>query len=330
MPTLLVTGGLGFVMSHVARQWLDAAPENRAVVMDPSVMDAAAARWFAGVGDRLTHVQASATDEAALAALPDAIAYVVHGAAVTSMNRLAEGGAGLAGLLPALRGNMLGAARLLAWAEGHGGIARLVNVSSGSVYANEGPAVIREDGPVDPDGYYAISKLTGEMLTARTARQFGLSAVSVRLSGVYGPMDRETPHRAVRCVPMRILQAALAGRELTVHAPDAVGDFIHAGCVARAILALLGHPAPRHPVYNIAYGEAVTLRRMIGIAQVLIPGFTWREAPVSEAKLVGDPALSTARWGAYDITRIAEDTGWHPQPLEAAFADYLGWLREAN
>lgn len=329
MPILLVTGGLGFVMSHVARQWLYAARHNRVLILDPCDVDDQAKQWFKGGEDRLTHVQASATDRAALDALPDGITHVVHGAAVTSINRLAEEGRGLRGILPAVSANIDGTAEVLAWAVARGGIARYVNVSSGSVYANEGPAVMTEDGPVDPDGYYGVSKYTGEMLTAQTARQFGLSAVSVRLSGVYGPMDRETPHRAVQCVPMRILRAALEGRPLKVHAPDAIGDFIHAGCVARAIMALLSHDAPCHPVYNIAYGEAVSNRHMIGLAQTMVPGFQWEETAEACADLVGDMTRQTACWGAYDISRIGRDTGWAPMPLGDAFADYLDWFHRA-
>ncbi len=328
MPTLLVTGGLGFVMSHVARQWLDAEPGNTLILLDPSPFDVAAARWFEGRGERIHHVQALTTDAAALNALPDHITHVVHGAAVTSMNRLAEGGAGLSGMLPALKGNMDGTVDLLVWAQARKGIQRFINVSSGSVYANHGPAVISEEGPVDPDGFYGVTKYLGEMVTTQTAQQFGLSAVSVRLSGVYGPMDRETPHRAVRCVPMRILQAALEGRVLSVDAPDAVGDFIHAGCVARAILGLLVHPGPTQPVYNIAYGQTVTHRQLIAHVQALVSGFEWEEAASEEADLVGDPNLTTARWGAYDITRLHKETGWSPIPIEESLADYLAWLRQ--
>ena len=63
--TLLVTGATGFVMSVLARHWLDAFPNERVAVLDAAAPDAAALRYFASVADRLDVVVADVTHPAA-------------------------------------------------------------------------------------------------------------------------------------------------------------------------------------------------------------------------------------------------------------------------
>jgi nucleoside-diphosphate-sugar epimerase len=110
MSTLLVTGGGGFVMSHLARQWVDAAPANRAVVLDAAPLDADAAAFLAS--DRIRVLQGSVLDPVAWEAVPEpaAITHIVHGAAVTSIQREADA-RGIAAVVPALGVNIPSAAR---------------------------------------------------------------------------------------------------------------------------------------------------------------------------------------------------------------------------
>ena len=87
--TLLVTGGTGFVMSVVVRQWLDADRAARVVILDSAPPDAAAQRYFAPVMDRLTMVVADVARGESWheAVRPHAITHVVHGATVTPISR---------------------------------------------------------------------------------------------------------------------------------------------------------------------------------------------------------------------------------------------------
>lgn len=330
MSMLLVTGGGGFVMSHVVRQWLEQDPAHRAIVADAAPLDAIARRWFADKADRIEFRLGSVTDPGLWNDFPKTVEFIVHGAAVTSIDRLAADGAGMTGIVPAVETNIMGAAHALAFADGLTCLKGLICVSSGSVYADEGPVPLPEDEYVAPDGFYAVSKFGGELLTEQARRQFGLKAAAVRLSGVYGPMDRETPHRSVECVPMRIARAALNGKTLSVRHPDAVGDFIHAGCVARAILGLLSTGTFKHPIYNIAYGEALSYARLLSLFAERVPGFDWHAVDSADAGLVGDPTRRTARWGAYDIGRIQSETDWRPIPIGDAIDDYLAWLRTVS
>ena len=121
---------------------------------------------------------------------------------------------------------------------------RFLYVSTGSVYADDGPvttgAPLPEDGYVAPKTLYGISKYASELIVSRYAQLYGMSCVAARLSAVYGPMDRVTDSRNVRCLPNLVANLAVAGEPLKVSGLDAVGDWIHADDVATALAALLG------------------------------------------------------------------------------------------
>jgi nucleoside-diphosphate-sugar epimerase len=331
-PVLLATGATGLVMSHVVRCWLDAHPEGRAVAVDLNPPDAAVSAFFQPVSARLELRVGDVRDAAFWDgfARDFAVSHLVHGAAVTSINRMTiqeDGSPDLAGALPALDVNIMGTLRVLAWAARQPNLQRCVTVSSGSVYGPEGPSPLPEHVAVEPDGLYGISKYVGELYTGQAARQFALPALAVRLSGVYGPLDRDTGVRAVTSVPGTLLRTALAGEELRLSGLEARGDYIQAGDVGRAIVALLDCASPSHEIYNIAYGETASLRELAELVTRLVPGAAWRDSEPEEAHLSLDAHPAGGRWGAYDISRLRDDCGWRPRPLEEALAEYRDWLR---
>ncbi len=332
--TLLVTGATGFVMSHLVRQWLERDAHSRVVAIDAAPPDAEAERFFSTVADRIEFHQADILDEAlwhGLGRRKD-VGWVVHGATVTSIDRQVHaegrGRPGLRGARKSISVNIDGALNVLQWAAALPRLNRLVNVSSGSVYASRGPDPLPEDGFVAPAGIYAITKHVAELFTDYAAKHLGLPAVSVRLSGVFGPMDRETPSREVRAAPRVIAELGLAQRPVRVRSLAAAGDFIHAGDVAAAIIALLDAAKLRYSVYNIAAGELKSIRDLIDAFQKSIPSLRFEEVGGKEpADVNQDPDLRRGRFGAYDISRIREDTGWAPRPLAEGVDDYVAWLR---
>jgi UDP-glucose 4-epimerase len=335
--TLLVTGATGFVMSVLARHWLEAVPRSRLVALDAAPLDAMARRYFAPVMDRLTVVVADVTQpqtwRAALA--PHRITHIVHGATITPISRgsVAESTREPEAECPAriLEVNTMGTVAVLDWARTLAGLERFLYVSSGAVYTNHGPdragEPLPEEGYVMPRRLYGISKLAAELITERYAALFGLSTVSVRPSSVYGPMDRVTPSRNFRHVPNRIAHLALEGvKSVRVNTVDAIGDYIHVEDVAGAIVALLRAPALRHSVYNVACGVTATIGEIVAWAAEKAPGFHAEVVPPSRADVVQDPALRDGMWGAYDIARISSETGWRPRPMRAALHAYMDWI----
>jgi UDP-glucose 4-epimerase len=335
--TLLITGATGFVMSVLARHWLEAHPTERLVALDAAPMDHAAQRYFAPVADRLTTVVADVTQPERWRPALDAhtITFIVHGAAVTPISRgtTAEVKREPESEAPAhiLDVNIMGTVAVLEWARSLRSLRRFVYVSSGSVYKHHGPdrpgEPLPEDGYVMPRRLYGISKLASELITERYGDLFGFSAASVRLSSVYGPMDRETGSRNFRHIPHRIAQKALEGaRSIRVNALDGVGDYIQAEDVASAIARLLKAPMLRFGTYNIAAGETATVSDIARWAAERVPGFRAEVVSPEHADIVQDPTLNGGMWGAYDISRIAADTGWKPRATRDAFLAYMDWL----
>ncbi len=335
--TLLVTGATGFVMSVLGRHWLDAHPDQRLVVLDCAAPDAAAVRYFAPVRDRLDVVVADVTRPDTWAAALEGrdITHVVHGATVTPLSR---GTAAEAVREPEAENpariidvNVMGTVAVLDWARSRGVPPRFLYVSSGAVYKHHGPdrpgEPLPEDGYVMPRRLYGISKLASELITERYGDLFGLSAASVRLSSVYGTMDRATASRNYRHVPNRIAHLAVAGAaRVRVSTLAAVGDYIHAEDVARAIAALLKAPALRYSSYNIAMGTTATVGDLVNWAAEKSPGFHAEVVAAGDADILQDESLREGMWGAYDISRITAETGWRPRPVREALHAYMDWL----
>ena len=222
----------------------------------------------------------------------------------------------------------------LEWARRQPGLTRFINVSSGAVYRSHGPdgadEPLPEDGHVMPQGLYGISKFSAELVVNRYAELFGLSAASVRLPSVFGPMDRVTATRNHPHVPNKVAHLALASRPIRVNTLDGVGDYLHSGDAAEAIALLLRAPRLRHRVYNVASGVATTTRELVAYAAELIPGTRAEVVPPEQADIVQDPALRNGKWGAYEISRIFHEIGWRPRPVRDALHDYIEWIKSSE
>jgi UDP-glucose 4-epimerase len=335
--TLLVTGASGFVMSVLARRWLETEPQARLVVLDAAPLDAAAQRFFAPFAQRMSLVVADVTEPAAWGAAlaSHAITHIVHGATITPISR---GTASQARREPEAEDptriidvNLMGTVAMLDWARTLPELKRFIYVSSGAVYKHHGPdrpgEPLPEDGYVMPRRLYGISKLASELIAERFGDLFGLSTASVRPSSVYGPMDRVTASRNMHHVPHRIARLALDGaKRVRVNTLDAVGDYIHAEDVADAIISLLRAPRLRYSAYNVACGTAVSIGEMVRWAAEKVPGFSAEVVAPEQADILQDPALRDGMWGAYDVARISAETGWKPRPMRAAFHAYMDWL----
>ncbi len=335
--TLLVTGATGFVMSVVARHWLETDPVARVVLLDSSALDATAQRYFAPFKNRLSVVLGDVTQpgtwRAALAG--HAVTHIVHGATVTPLSR---GTAAEAKREPEAENpgrivdvNVMGTVAMLDWARALPNLKRFIYVSSGAVYKHHGPdrpgEPLPEDGYVMPRRLYGISKLASELITERYGDLFHLSTASVRPSSVYGPMDRVTPSRNFRHVPNRIAHLALDGAQrVRVNTLEAVGDYIHVEDVASAIAALLRAPHLRYCTYNVACGATASIADMVGWAAEKVPGFHAEVVPAEQADIVQDPSLRDGMWGAYDVARIGAETGWKPRPMREALHAYMDWI----
>lgn len=335
--TLLITGATGFVMSVLARYWLETEPRARAVVLDSAAADPAATRYFAPVAARLSIVVADITQPHSWREelRRHDITHIVHGATITPISRgtareaKSEPEADNPGRIVDV--NLMGTVAMLDWARTLPSLQRFIYVSSGAVYKHHGPdrpgEPLPEDGYVMPRTLYGISKLASELTTERYGELFGFSTTSVRLGSVYGTMDRPTSSRNFRHVPNRIAHMAVAGvKRVRVNTLESVGDYVHVEDVARAIVALLHVDQVRYGVYNVATGRTTRLGELVQWAAEKYPGLHAEITPADEADIVQDPTRVDGMWGAYDISRISMATGWEPRPVRDALHAYMDWI----
>jgi UDP-glucose 4-epimerase len=324
VSTLVATGGTGFVVSNVVLRWLERDPAATCIVLDAAQLDRAAERFFAPVRDRLRFVRADVREPWEWLPPTDLaeVTHVVHGATITSS---AE-----APLV--LDVNVGGTVAVLNWAQKLPGLRRLVYVSSGAVYGDSGTTVgqelVSEEHAVAPSTPYAASKVSAERIIDDHRERLGLDAISVRLSTVYGPMDRHTPARTVESIPFAVARTAVRGKRITVGSLDGRGDWIHARDVADALVALLIQPRLQHSVYNVAYGQLVSVGELLRVAADAVPGVEFSVVAPERAALRCGRQRGGPAWGAYDIARLRNELGWRPTPLADAFADYVRWVRD--
>jgi dTDP-L-rhamnose 4-epimerase len=312
MPSVLVTGGAGFIGSHVVDVLVERGWRVRVLdLLHPAAHDGPPP--YASAGAEYLWGDLAHGDLALRAA--DGMDAVSHQASMVGL------GKDLSDVADYVRHNDLATAKLL-WALDRTGFAgRLVLASSMVVYG-EGryrcpahgsvrpgprlagelaagdfevrcpdcrgplePQAIPEDAPADPRSIYAATKLHQEHLCAVYGDASGVPVASLRYHNVYGPrMPRDTPYAGVASIFRSALEA---GRPAEVYEDGGqIRDFVHVRDVARAnVLALEGEPATGP--FNICSGRPVSIGRM---AQTLTDAFgPHAPAPrVTEAWRAGD------------------------------------------
>ena len=338
--TLLVTGGTGFVLSHVVRQWLERDQARKTIVVDRAALDASAEVFFAPVRERMRMIHADVVETASWAAEvnPSEVTELVVGAALSPITSDPAVSPDRDTPAETVRVNILGAARTFDWARTLPGLRRVVYMSSG-VYGYGGKGApedppeppIEEDEPLEPDAaLYDISKATGELIARRFADVFGLSCVSVRPSAVYGPMDRHTDARMVHPLPWHMAHRAVRGEPISVNSLNASYDWIYAPDVARGIVRLLEAKAPRHDAYNIGYGRPATIADLVEGVWVAAPEFRLAETGDDRADYVQPLHMRGGVWRIRSSKRLEDEFGWRPTPHREAMAEYVRWLRNSG
>jgi UDP-glucose 4-epimerase len=222
---ILVTGGAGFIGSHIVDALL-AAGHAPAVLDDLSSgsRDNLPAGVPLHVGDI---ADAAAVEQAFAAEQPDA---VCHQAAQMSVSRSVREPAFDA------RVNVIGLINVLDAAVARG-VQRFVFASSGGVLYGDVTTPAPEPTPADPVSPYGITKWVGERYLQFYAREHGLAAVALRYSNVYGP--RQNPHGEAGVVAI-FCKKYLAGEPARINGDGRyVRDYVYGPDVARANLASL-------------------------------------------------------------------------------------------
>lgn len=285
----LVTGGAGYIGSHVVRAF--AAKGIDTVVVDDL---SSGRRGF--VSDGIPFVQGSILDGRVLESALDR--YDVRG--VVHLAGYKYAGVSVQRPLHTYQQNVTGTATLLAAMEAKG-VANIVFSSSAAVYGTPDVDLVTEATPKHPESPYGESKLIGEWLLADQARATELAHTSLRYFNVVGSGTPEvfdpSPHNLFPLV----FDALLDGRTPRINGDDyptpdgtCVRDYIHVADLAEAHVVAaqrLEAGEPVEPVYNLGSGDGVSVGEiMTAVAEVTGIAFEPEIAP----RRAGDPARIVA------------------------------------
>ena len=199
------------------------------------------------------------------------------------------------------------------------GVGRLVFGGSIASYGERSDLMREDDPPVAATGLYGMTKRLGEMLGARYAALHGLTFVSLRYGGVFGPVEVKSAGMAL--VRQRVKETA-RGKDVVVEGASGSErtHLTHVTDAAGATLAALTHPRPAHQVYNVAGppDNYMSLEEMHAAVRRLAPR-------AGKAVFSGRGRSS----GPVDTSRLRADLGFVPAvSVEAGLAsDLRGLLR---
>ncbi|MFI2754157.1 UDP-glucose 4-epimerase GalE [Cellulomonas sp. P22] len=287
--TWLVTGGAGYIGSHVVRAF-------REVGLGAVVLDDLSSGHASFVPDDVPFVQGSILDAELVAAT-----LAEHG--VTGVVHLAGfkyAGVSVDRPLHTYEQNVTGTAHLLA-AMATSGVDKIVFSSSAAVYGTPDTDLVTEQTATAPESPYGESKLIGEWLLRDQGRATGLRHTSLRYFNVVGSGTPElfdsSPHNLFPLV----LDALAAGRTPRINGDDyptpdgtCVRDYVHVADLATSHVAAaraLAEGRALDPVYNLGSGDGVSVRQiMTAMAEATGIDFEPEVAP----RRPGDPARIVA------------------------------------
>ena len=306
MPTLLVTGGAGFIGGYTAGMALDLGWSVR-------ILDNLATGHHATVqaleARGATLIKGDVRDEAVVNGAVSGCDAVVHFAAQTSVPRSVEHPE------ETMEVNVGGTACLIAACQTHD-VKRFVMASSAAVYGTKSEFPLREHHAGTFHSPYADSKWQNEhqVLLAKDA---GMEAVALRFFNVYGAGQRADG--AYAAVVPKFIEMALAGQAATIFGDGLqTRDFVHVSDCANAVLMMATQPwdNDRAHVYNVCTETECSLLDLISeihrVLEEMAPEIA-RHAPNHGHERAGDIARSIG-----SNANLCRDTGWTPRVEFAA------------
>lgn len=309
MPTVLITGGAGFIGSNFVHYMASKYPDYQLVVLDaltyagsignlpPEMQDINNTRmrfWYGDVVNaELVNTLVGDAD------------YVVHFAAETHVTR------SIFDNRLFFQTDVLGTHTVAnAVLKADGRIKRFIHISTSEVYGTAEGALMDEEHPLKPMSPYASAKCGADRLVYSYWATYGLPATIIRPFNNYGPRQH-----LEKVIP-RFITSVLLGEKLTVHGTGgAARDFVYVDDTCRAIDAVL-HADPKKvdgEVFNVG---TATDRTILSIAQDILAGMGGAEDSI---ETTGDRPGQVLRHTS-DYAKIKRVLGWEPQ------VDWVGGL----
>jgi nucleoside-diphosphate-sugar epimerase len=292
---ILVTGGAGFIGSHLAEALLKRG--HRVRVLDNLSTGKKENLATAKRSSNIEIVEGDIRDQTACKEAMKGIEYVFHQAALPSVQRSVEDPQTTNAV------NAVGTLNLLVSAK-DARVRRVIYASSSSIYGDTPTLPKIETMPPNPLSPYALQKYVGEQYCRLFSQLYGLQTVSLRYFNVFGP--RQDPASIYSAVIPRFITAVGGGKPPIVFGDgEQSRDFTYIDNVVQANLLAMSAQDCHGEAMNIACGSRISLNRLLEILAGIIGV---KVSPVYQEPRSGDVKHSLA-----DINRAKEMMNYEPQ-----------------
>jgi UDP-glucose 4-epimerase len=300
---ILITGGAGFIGSHIAEHFSSIASEIR-------VLDNYRTGYAKNLhGLPITMIDGSVTNRALVAKAVEGIDFIFHMAAMVSVPESMHQPAECNEI------NVLGLLNVLEEAS-TAGVKKIVFASSAAIYGDNPTVPKIETMLPEPKSPYAITKLDGEYYLDLYRREGRIESASLRFFNVFGP--RQDPNGAYAAAVPIFLDKALKNEDITIYGDgSATRDFIYVKDIVGALAFAAHHDI--QGTFNVGYGGQMTIQKL---AETIIA------AAGSSSRIIHAPA----RAGDVRHSRASAEklraAGWTPQfTLEEGLTTTLASFR---
>ncbi len=297
----VVTGGAGFIGSHIAQDLI----ENGVKV---TVLDDLSMGKITNIPARARFIKGNIMDNAAIARAFAGADILFHEAARVSIrNSVKEP-------LDDAQINFLGTLKAVEAARKFK-IKKIVYASSMAVYGNAVKLPINENHPTEPTSPYGIAKLAGEKYVLQMGALYGIDTVALRYFNTFGTRQTLTPYVGVITI---FINALLAGKVPTIFGSGKqVRDFVSVLDIAQANMLAM-KKSIKQGIFNVGTGKGMSVN---DVARLLVkrinPKLKLKHGPLQ----AGEPSSSIA-----DISRIKKELGYRPRwTLQDKIDDIIRW-----
>ena len=310
MAQYLVTGGAGFIGSHLTEELVRRGERVR--VVDSLIT---------GKRANLAHLpqveflQGDLADIDVARRAVQGVDYVLHQAAIPSVPRSVEDP------ITSNRANIDASLNVLVAAR-DAGVRRVVYAGSSSAYGNQPTLPKVETMPTAPLSPYALQKLVAEQYCQMFTRLYGLETVTTRYFNVFGP--RQDPSSPYSGVISLFISALVEGRQPKIYGDGGqTRDFTYVGNVVDGVLRACHAPQVSGEVINVATGGRISLNELFNV----LKGLTGASVtPIYADERAGDVRDSQA-----DIGKARRLLGYEPSvTLEQGLARTVEWFRASQ
>ncbi len=310
--TALVTGGAGFIGSHIAAALI--ASGARVRVLDD--LSTGHRENLEEIGGDLDFIEGSVADEALLKKAFQGVEVIFHEAAIPSVPRSVESPRqthvasvdGTFSLLMAARDNR---------------VRRVVYAASSSAYGDQPTLPKSEQMLPDPLSPYAVAKLVGEYYCQVFTRVYGLETVSLRYFNVFGP--RQDPGSQYSGVVSRFISALLSGERPVIFGDgEQSRDFTYIDNVVAANLSAASAKDAAGKVINVANGQRITLNQLLAELKDL----TGKQDVTAEYR---DPRVGDVKHSLADVTLARQFLGYESKVgLREGLQRTIDWWKSSR